>query len=999
MTMMKLFLKKRLAGVLAVLPLALLVSCSDDSPTRSGADISPVCISRKNCSDVDLQEGFALIRSAEKQTVLGTNSKSAKANERPQMNVSFTYNFQLGIHEVTCGEFNNLMGGKKGVNLDCEKDSLPAVNVTYYDAVLYANAKSKKAGMDTAYSYTSAEFDKNGHCILLNGITLREVDAFRLPTEAEWVFAAGLLNDVENSWNSENSEFKTHEVCSKKDANGLCDLFGNVTEWVYDYLGHFYSDKTVTNFVGGIDGGSLGERVLKGGSYRSEPSSMNLYSRGDVYAVTGMSSADYVGFRLAYGKIENPIWLDDSGDWFAGNATVVASVKTISSILGVSKPKLAFRNDATGNLAFVDFKSVSPVVVEIKDTINVYHPDISPDGKKVAFCTWQEGISGKSSLYVRDLNANGTNLVKLDVESAVIPRWRVLDNGDTAIVYVTDAGNNKESSEFFGRSTWKVVFAKGKFGKPTKLFDGAYHGGISDDAKLSVTGARLLRARVASKGSVITEKAQDTIWYNSEQACNASLNKKTKQTLFLDFGGYADSEKNKTGRKFVGSDYRSHERLFVADSTGKLVSSVAAPSGYTFDHSEWVLNVDHAAVVTLANANGMHGKIALVDIKKGSVTTLVEASRDGGEELMHPCLWAPSSNSYESTEWDVDSVGVYTTAANQTYYQLSYKMSLFWSYKDSVEVVALGNSRMWAGFDPFVMSMHSINMGVIPCDMHCEHYIFKNYLLNHAPNLKYVVVGLDPDLWYNIDERNDIGYCMGDAPGFQYDINHKFYPDGVDSSFVRLVLDNAAEGAAATVKNFGWDAQNDNRGWTTENGTAPIDPDSTWSDCLFNEEFAKCLETSDQSTCQSSGKLDVCVPGTTLNKCLEKHEFNECLGIFTGDLEKLKDLVRLAFEKDIVVIGTITPMSPYYKETGAYGRHGMRRSHAKKIYEEFKKIAQSNSNFILFDENQWGEPDYPSSMANDFDHLNRKGAIEFTKRLNAHIMALDAERNYEERRK
>jgi hypothetical protein len=240
---------------------------------------------------------------------------------------------------------------------------------------------------------------------------------------------------------------------------------------------------------------------------------------------------------------------------------------------------------------------------------------------------------------------------------------------------------------------------------------------------------------------------------------------------------------------------------------------------------------------------------------------------------------------------------------------------------------------------------------------------------------------------------------MGDAPGFQYDINHKFYPDGVDSSFVRLVLDNAAEGAAATVKNFGWDAQNDNRGWTTENGTAPIDPDSTWSDCLFNEEFAKCLETSDQSTCQSSGKLDVCVPGTTLNKCLEKHEFNECLGIFTGDLEKLKDLVRLAFEKDIVVIGTITPMSPYYKETGAYGRHGMRRSHAKKIYEEFKKIAQSNSNFILFDENQWGEHDYPSSMANDFDHLNRKGAIEFTKRLNAHIMAWDAERNYEERRK
>ena len=123
--------------------LALMVSCSDDSPTQTEMGSSLVCTSDENCSGVKLQDGFALIRSSGKFVELGTNSKSAKANERPEMDVKFGYDFQLGLHEVTCSEFNALLGGKKGkLTLDCAKDSLPAVNVTYYDAVLFANAKT-----------------------------------------------------------------------------------------------------------------------------------------------------------------------------------------------------------------------------------------------------------------------------------------------------------------------------------------------------------------------------------------------------------------------------------------------------------------------------------------------------------------------------------------------------------------------------------------------------------------------------------------------------------------------------------------------------------------------------------------------------------------------------------------------------------------------------------------------------------------------------------------
>ena len=181
--------------------------------------------------------------------------------------------------------------------------------------------------------------------------------------------------------------------------------------------------------------------------------------------------------------------------------------------------------------------------------------------------------------------------MKLDVENAAIPRWRVLENGDTAIVYVTSAENNRDETAFWALSTWQVVFKDGAFGEPEKLFDGAFHGGISEDETLAVTGARLLRARVAEKGSTVMSSAVDTVWYNGEQACNASLSKDgTKRTLFLDFGG-------KTGREFVGEDYDTHERLLIVDSTGKLIQSVAAPAGYTFDHSEWV--ADHKGSLRL----------------------------------------------------------------------------------------------------------------------------------------------------------------------------------------------------------------------------------------------------------------------------------------------------------------------------------------------------------------------------------------------------------------
>ena len=200
-----------------------------------------------------------------------------------------------------------------GLVLNCKDKKLPATNVTYFDAVLFANERSKAEGFDTAYTYTSADFDSEKHCTNLEGFAYRsEAPAYRLPTEAEWVLVAAQNWNLQNGWTAENSDYKLHPVCTMADSNSICDMAGNAMEWVNDWLGYF-RDTVVTDFVGAPDGGGIGERIVKGGSYRNTVESIQLYSRGDIYTVTSSTRADYVGFRLAFGEIPDAVWMGADG--------------------------------------------------------------------------------------------------------------------------------------------------------------------------------------------------------------------------------------------------------------------------------------------------------------------------------------------------------------------------------------------------------------------------------------------------------------------------------------------------------------------------------------------------------------------------------------------------------------------------------------------------------------------------------------------------------------
>ena len=210
-----------------------------------------------------------------------------QVDEWPPHQVTLTQDYWLGATEVTRELWTLVMGDDPSEAADCP--DCPVENITWFEAAAFANGLSILNGLEPAYTL--------GPQILWD----RDSEGFRLPTEAEWEYAArageatlyaGSDEADAVAWYRLNSLNRPRKVAQlAPNAFGAYDMSGNVWEWCWDAQGDYPRTPVVDPI--GPAGGVF--RMHRGGSWYSEFTGVRVADRrafGTSYA------SSVVGLRL-----------------------------------------------------------------------------------------------------------------------------------------------------------------------------------------------------------------------------------------------------------------------------------------------------------------------------------------------------------------------------------------------------------------------------------------------------------------------------------------------------------------------------------------------------------------------------------------------------------------------------------------------------------------------------------------------------------------------------
>ena len=250
---------------------------SSSSNTSGYSSGSSSMASGSNTISISVKDGISIdmVKVEAGTFMMGATPEMEKPNsdEKPVHQVTLINDYYMGKYEVTQALWQAVMGSNPS---NFKGDNLPVETVNWNDCQEFISK--------------------------LNSLTGRK---FRLPTEAEWEYAArggkksrgyqysGSRKISDVAWYEGNSRSKTHPV-GRKQANelGIYDMSGNVWEWCSDWYGS-YSSSSQTNPMGSDSGA---KRVRRGGSWcYIARICRSSYRYGDAPDCRGL----YLGLRLA----------------------------------------------------------------------------------------------------------------------------------------------------------------------------------------------------------------------------------------------------------------------------------------------------------------------------------------------------------------------------------------------------------------------------------------------------------------------------------------------------------------------------------------------------------------------------------------------------------------------------------------------------------------------------------------------------------------------------
>ena len=217
---------------------------------------------------------FVLIPAGEFYMSSLSNEVGRYSDEDPIHHVKISKAFYMGKYEVTQKQWRDVMGNDPS---NFKGDNLPVVQVSWNDAQDFIKKLNEKESMNK----------------------------YRLPTEAEWEYAARAGTTTRYSfgdesklgdyaWYGANSGSTIHQVGQKKpNPWDLYDMHGNVWEWVQDSWHSGYSGAPTDGSCWESGVGSY--RVIRGGSWGNVARVCRSANRS---LVDPSSRCDYLGFRL-----------------------------------------------------------------------------------------------------------------------------------------------------------------------------------------------------------------------------------------------------------------------------------------------------------------------------------------------------------------------------------------------------------------------------------------------------------------------------------------------------------------------------------------------------------------------------------------------------------------------------------------------------------------------------------------------------------------------------